>query len=165
MAGRITLVFSDITGDRGQVTFEHACFASDGTDYQSILSNATAFRDAVVATSDGVLVNQLIGGCYTDTGTPVSSADPDSDIGHQWRCYYQDDTTGRRFTVRIPTGDADLKTNSQAFGINRAILDLGSGVGATLKGAWDGFILSEDGNATTLTDVEYITRAAGGTFQ
>lgn len=152
---RMTLEFADFNRHRSQVSFDGAIYASDGTNHSSVRGKQVALRATVEAITLGVVSSYLLGGNYEITGQVRSSVE-ESQTFIQWKCFYTDNTTGARESVKIPTADLSLATISTLNGLDFMVLDLGSGAGASFKTAFEDYVVSKAGNSVTLDSVQVV---------
>lgn len=157
MASRLTQVLKDFDGGTIQTSFDGTDFLADGSNYVALLASQLALRDAILAVTLGSAEAELSGGNYTNINAP-NPGNPLAQTNVQWRLIYQDTVTGAELSNRV--GTADL---SQAVllpggfgGQNFTGLDLSAGNGATLKAAFDGYVLSDVGNAVDLIGAVYV---------
>lgn len=155
MLSRMTLGIADFNRQVAQMSLDTNVLANDGANYTAILAIQEGMRDAILGVVVGVLRYSLIAGNF-GFETAVKSNAEEAQVNIQFRAYYEDITTGRRFSVRIPCADLSLTETVTISGIDRVILPLDAGPGDTLKTAWDSNVYSEDGNPTVLTTVEYV---------
>lgn len=71
----------------------------------------------------------------------------------KWLITYEDTTTHALYQTELPCRD-----NSITVPTNTDELDISTGAAATLKTAWDAYVLSPDGNATAITSIRLIGR-------
>jgi hypothetical protein len=155
MPSRMTVALEDVDGDIKSFSIDGTAFAGDGSNYTAVLAAQNALRDAILAVTLGAVKSQALGGNYSLVNAPRPT-DPNCQATIQFRLVYQDDVTGDEYTVRIPTADLD-QTVLLSNGISQFRgLDISTGLGGTLAGAWSGYALSPNGNASTLIAAVYV---------
>lgn len=147
---RAILNIVDYDGDRQQVSFETVDTALDGTGFVADYTDITDLQSAIAAVITGN--NGPLQWVAVESGsTPAPPTDPYAQTNIQWVFEYTDNVTGSRRTTRVGTADLDLVT----IEYNGApALDLSTGVGATLKAAFEAAVRN-DGNAVTLVAVYF----------
>lgn len=148
---RLVLQYKDYDSNTIQTSFDGQAALDDGSDYAAKKALSNALETAV----DNVVIgNKNIDGFYgqyNDNNVGDASS-PLAQTNIQWQAQYSDNVNAKNYTKRI--GTADLSLGTKANGVT--VLDLGSGVGAALKTAWENYVVSPDGNATTLNSVVYV---------
>ena len=140
----------DFDGDRQQVSFETVDTELDGSTFSDDYTDITDIQDALAAIILGN--NGPLSYVAVESGsTPAPPNDPFAQTNIQWVFEYTDNVTGSRRTTRV--GTADLDVASIMYNGAPAI-DLSTGVGATLKAAFETAVRNE-GNAVTLVAVYF----------
>lgn len=146
--GRYVWGVIDADNDRMQVGFEIVDMTALNFDAQVTEQNAlnTALNAITLGT---VKIVQRIAIAQDLAVAPPANNFAQTNI--QWIIEYEDDTTGLRYTYRIPT--ADLAAATVEFN-GAPALDLTAGVGLDLKTAFEDVVL-HDGNPVTVIAVYF----------
>lgn len=91
---------------------------------------------------------------YKDTGSNAAPDNGEAQVEKRWLVRYTDNTTGDKYRFEIPTADASLLTGNGGSDL----LPLTAGAGAALKSAIEAVGRSPDGNAITVSSVEFVGR-------
>lgn len=148
--GQIAMTLVDFDGDTKQTSFESRATNNDGSTYAGDLTDAIALWDAILAIVLGNSTRRTFSG-YDLDNNPANPSDEFAQVNIQWVFEWTDNVTGQ---VRHRTlGTADLAQATILYNGAPAV-DLSTGVGATLKTAFED-IVRNDGNAVTLNAVYY----------
>lgn len=113
-----------------------------------------AYYDAVAAVTIGTMGEGYFSDRRTEqVGSQNNAVDPNARKELYWHCKFTDDINGLPGSFSIPCAAATLVPGVIA-------LDLGTGVGATLKSTFEAVARSKLGNAVTLNSVELKGRKA-----
>lgn len=145
---RATFKLLDYDGDRQQISFDGLVMTAASHD--AVISAADALRDAILAVTLGANLGVDVLARY-QVLTPAQPSDPFAQVNVQWVARYTDNVDGSIHRTRIGTADLDQATIMDG---DAPALDLTGGVGATLKSAFEAFVLN-DGHAVTLNSVYY----------
>jgi hypothetical protein len=148
--GRMIFNILDFDGDRQQVSFETVDAALDGTDYGgwvTDVSDLQAALAAIILGNNGPLIWQS----YESGSTPAAPSDPFAQTNIQWIFEFTDNVSGSKRTTRVGTADLDV---ADTLYNGAPAINLATGVGATLKTAFETLVRS-DGNSVTLNAVYF----------
>lgn len=146
--GRFTIQVKDSDGDLAQ-TSVYVADATIGSEFEAALTDRTAFVNAL----DDIIGGAIIFHEYSPSRAefePANPSDPGIQANYQAVFEAVDDVTGAVFKVRFPTPDHDVFTLT-VNGVKS--VDLSAGVGLAMKAAWDDFVQSPEGNASSLQAV------------
>ena len=116
--------------------------------------NLQAFYDAVDAVALGTMGEGYVSErLVKQVGSEANSPNPTARKVMYWHCKFSDNVNGQKRSFSIPTADPSLVPGV-------TVLDLGSGVGATLKSTFETIGQTLLGNAVTLNSVELKGRPA-----
>jgi hypothetical protein len=112
---------------------------------------------AIVGAVDGVTVGgrqdaELVVESTKDAGTPGPAASPLAQRENKWLVRATDDVNGRNVQIEIPCADLTLLSGGQDF------LALGDTEAAALVTALEANVLSQDGNAISVTSIQFVGR-------
>lgn len=146
---RLIMRILDSDGDIQQISMPGAAVETQ-LDYSPTLSAANDLRDAIL----GIIIGANAGHAFLAEEVVLTPARPTNNFAQanvQWIARYTDNVTGSVRTLRIGTANLALAT----LEYNGApALDLSTGVGATLKSAFEAYVLN-DGNPVTLNAVYF----------
>lgn len=146
---RLIMRILDSDGDIQQISLPGAEVDTQ-LDYEPSLSAARDLRDAIL----GVIIGANAGHAFLAEETVLTPTRPSNNFAQtnvQWIARYTDNVTGSVRTLRI--GTANLALATLDYG-GAPALDLSTGVGATLKSAFEAYVLN-DGNPVTLNAVYF----------
>lgn len=146
---RLIMRILDSDGDIQQISLPGAEVDTQ-LDYEPSLSAARDLRDAIL----GVIIGANAGHAFLAEETVLTPPRPTNNFAQtnvQWIARYTDNVTGSVRTLRI--GTANLALATLDYG-GAPALDLSTGVGATLKSAFEAYVLN-DGNPVTLNAVYF----------
>lgn len=122
---------------------------------------ATAIGDAaitaIVSAVDGVTLGNRQDAVFVeettkDAGTAGPSSNPLAQREIKWLVRAVDDVNGKNVQIEIPTADLSLLTGGNDF------LDLGGTEAAALVTALEANVLSVDGNAISVSSIQFVGR-------
>lgn len=146
---RLIMRILDSDGDIQQISLPGAEVDTQ-LDYEPSLSAARDLRDAIL----GIIIGANAGHAFLAEETVLTPPRPTNNFAQtnvQWIARYTDVSTGSVRTLRIGTANLALAT----LEYNGApALDLSTGVGATLKSAFEAYVLNE-GNPVVLNAVYF----------
>lgn len=129
MAGQYQMTWIDSTQEQASVSYPVTSPATDGSDYQSIVSNLLTMRDAILAVCiDPALTASNYVATRTKFSPPVPT-NPLNQVEQRWIVSYNVDGLSGLYREPIPCANLALGTAQQGV----VILDTGSGAGATLQ--------------------------------
>ena len=136
-------------------------------DFSNEGSNATipvadAILDADITTLFASIVGVTLGNAQKavlvtsvdkDAGTAGAPANAFAQREIKWLIHYTDNVNLKKRTRELPTADLSLAV----AGTDN--MDLSAGAGLTLKNQLEAFMLSTDGNAITVDEIEFVGRS------
>jgi len=142
---KLRIPFKDYTSENSTASVYVADAITDG--------NITT----VVAAVDGVCVGGrqdavLVVESTKDAGTPGPAASPLAQRENKWLVRAVDDVNGRNVQIEIPCADLSLLTGGTDF------LALGGTEAAALVAALEAQGLSQDGNAISISTIQFVGR-------
>lgn len=111
------------------------------------------FVSSMVALSIGTETEDYVD-ADLNSHTPTLPTSQNATRAAKWLVRAVDQISGSKLTWTIAAPDLTLLAGNNPF------LPLASGVGSAFKAAAEAYVLSEDGNAITVTSVEYVPRKA-----
>lgn len=147
--GKATIQYNDYDAERSTVQVNSAAVTAANHDAQ--VAALTSFVDAIAGITLGLKVGQGYGNFdqILDGQTKASNAFAQRES--KWLVRYHDANQG--WKLEIPCADLQfLDVN------NRGYLDLDGTEGAAFKSAFEAFVLSPDGLATTVDSVQHVGR-------
>lgn len=142
---KVKCPFLDYSGEKSTATFWVADAISD--------ANITALVGAVDGVTlgnrqDAVLALEV----DKDAGTAGPSSNPLAQREVKWLVRATDDVNGKSVQMEIPTADLSLLSGGNDY------LDLGGTEAAALVAAIEAHVLSIDGNAISVSSIEFVGR-------
>ena len=122
---------------------------------------ADAVGDAALTSLFGAIQGVLLGNegqsvlrtdVNKDNGPGGVPANNFAQRGIKWLIRYTDDVTGKQESRELPTADLALLATGTEF------MDIGAGAGLTLVTELESTMLSSEGNAISVVNIEYVNR-------
>lgn len=149
--GYATRTYQDYDNEPGVVKVGVPVF--DAANYTAQSGEITTLWSAVDAITLGKYLKSEQGNRYIDPN-PVPATDPAAQRELKWLVQYHDSTTGRKYSVELPTADpAMIDPNDRA---HAAIGDAGP-VDAFIT-AFQAVVISRDGNAVVVDEITLVGR-------
>lgn len=149
--GRFTIVLKDNDNDKQQFSLWTADMNVGNIAAQ--LAAHTALSDAIAAVCLGVRSRIDAVAVVTDNEPIAAPNAPGAQTHIQWLVRYVDDVNSREFTLRMGTADLNDQLLRQA---NSTVWDPTAAEWVTFVAAFEAVVLSEDGNAVTVQQVELL---------
>jgi len=123
-------------------------------NYAAVQTAITAFTTALAGIIIGDPIRYVTESSIFNTSNPSPSTNPLAQRENKYLCRYHDAINGQKFSVSIPTADLSVKMTNSEF------IDLTAGVGASLKTAFEGVVVSPNdySHATVLDSVQFVGR-------
>lgn len=148
--GRIRMSLVDYDNQRRQFSFPTTVVTAANHDAQKTLHDALVA--SIMDVTLGALDFEEFVADREEIRPLVAAAVFAAQVNIEWIVTYSDDVTGAIANVRIPTVDVTDDTLVQA---NSHIWDPTDAKWVTFVSDFEAYVLSEDGNAVTVVQVEY----------
>lgn len=141
----------DYDGQKRQFSFDAPIITAANHDANKALHDAlvAAFADVTLGALD---FEELVADAESIRPL-VKAAVAAAQVNVQWVVTYVDSVTTSVYNVRIPTADI---TDTTLFATNSNLWDPADAKWVTFIAAFEGYVLSPDGNAVTIQQVEYL---------
>ena len=147
--GKVTVKYNDYGGEGSTVQVNSAAITALNHDAQ--VAAMTSFIDAMAAITLGLKVRQQYGNVDQILANDSEAASAFAQREAKWLVRYHD--SANNWKLEIPCPDLQfLDTNNKGF------LDLSGTEGAAFVSAFEAFVLSPDGLATTVDSVQHVGR-------
>lgn len=142
---KVRLPFIDYTSERSTASL----YVADAIGDAAITAIVGAVDGVVVGgRQDAVLVVETT----KDAGTAGPAASSYAQRENKWLVRAVDTVNARNVQIEIPCADLSLLTGGQDF------LDLGGTAAAALVAAIEANVLSQDGNAVSVSSIQFVGR-------
>lgn len=150
MAGLYSLSFLDYSKEDRASTARFHIAALTAGNIAAQLTAVAALKSAIDGITLGTLATErvLAQDNFLSRARPT---DPTAQRENKWLYVYEDNTTHRLFRGEIPTANITLLDAPSDH-----ISDITTGVFGAFKTAFEAVVLSPDGNAVTLHDIQFV---------
>ena len=140
---------NDFGAESSNVRVTAAAITAANHDAQ--VAAMTSFFDAMVAITEGLKVRQEYGNFDQILDGQTGASSKSAQRERKWLVRYHD--ANQSWRLEIPCADLQYLDDN-----NKEYLDLASTEGAAFKSAFEAFVLSPDGLATTVDSVQHVGR-------